>query len=205
MRSRCRASISPRTDSSPKSKAATSPVNAPREVRAARGGSRAQTGSRQSRWTPLARSAAPYRRVHSRQCCSPCPARPARRRLRPYAVVGDAIPESLTTNARRRGARACPGRRAFQHLHPLPQRPISRTEIPGRPGAQPRRFRQPLVRGPASASAGRRVPPQCRDDHAVLLPRRRPAIASGRSWRGKPILSAEQIEDIVAYLVTLRE
>jgi sulfur-oxidizing protein SoxX len=27
----------------------------------------------------------------------------------------------------------------------------------------------------------------------------------GASWRGKPILSAEQIEDIVAYLVTLRE
>ena len=27
----------------------------------------------------------------------------------------------------------------------------------------------------------------------------------GLSWRGKPILSAEQIEDIVAYLVTLRE
>lgn len=24
-------------------------------------------------------------------------------------------------------------------------------------------------------------------------------------WRGKPILSAEQIEDIVAYLATLRE
>jgi L-cysteine S-thiosulfotransferase len=27
----------------------------------------------------------------------------------------------------------------------------------------------------------------------------------GAAWRGKPILSAEQIEDIVAYLVTLRE
>jgi sulfur-oxidizing protein SoxX len=27
----------------------------------------------------------------------------------------------------------------------------------------------------------------------------------GTSWRGKPILSAEQIEDIVAYLATLRE
>jgi L-cysteine S-thiosulfotransferase len=27
----------------------------------------------------------------------------------------------------------------------------------------------------------------------------------GVNWRGKPILSAEQIEDIVAYLVTLRE
>jgi L-cysteine S-thiosulfotransferase len=27
----------------------------------------------------------------------------------------------------------------------------------------------------------------------------------GRSWRDKPILSAEQIEDIVAYLATLRD
>jgi sulfur-oxidizing protein SoxX len=27
----------------------------------------------------------------------------------------------------------------------------------------------------------------------------------GANWRGKPILSAEQIEDIVAYLVTLRD
>jgi sulfur-oxidizing protein SoxX len=27
----------------------------------------------------------------------------------------------------------------------------------------------------------------------------------GAAWRGKPILSAEQIEDIVAYLATLRE
>jgi sulfur-oxidizing protein SoxX len=30
-------------------------------------------------------------------------------------------------------------------------------------------------------------------------------VRVGTSWRGKPILSAEQIEDIVAYLATLRE
>jgi sulfur-oxidizing protein SoxX len=30
-------------------------------------------------------------------------------------------------------------------------------------------------------------------------------VPVGATWRGKPILSAEQIEDIVAYLVTLRE
>jgi sulfur-oxidizing protein SoxX len=27
----------------------------------------------------------------------------------------------------------------------------------------------------------------------------------GRAWRGKPLLSADQIEDIVTYLATLRE
>ena len=27
----------------------------------------------------------------------------------------------------------------------------------------------------------------------------------GATWRGKPILSAEQIEDVVAYLSTLRD
>ena len=30
-------------------------------------------------------------------------------------------------------------------------------------------------------------------------------VRVGQAWRGKPILSAEQIEDMVAYLMTLRE
>ena len=30
-------------------------------------------------------------------------------------------------------------------------------------------------------------------------------VRVGPAWRGKPILSAEQIEDIVAYLASLRE
>ncbi len=109
-----------------------------------------------------------------------CPPRPARKRLRPYAVVGDAIPEPLT-NTRGDVAR---GRalvvERHQHLHPLPQRPISGTEVPGRSRPQPRRFRQPLVGGPASASAGRCLQPQCRDHHAVLLSPRRSRRGSGR-------------------------
>jgi len=40
--------------------------------------------------------------------------------------------------------------------------------------------------------------------HAVLLSRGG-LDRVGAAWRGKPILSAEQIEDIVAYLVSLRE
>jgi sulfur-oxidizing protein SoxX len=27
----------------------------------------------------------------------------------------------------------------------------------------------------------------------------------GRAWRGKPILTAEQIEDVIAFLMTLRD
>jgi len=27
----------------------------------------------------------------------------------------------------------------------------------------------------------------------------------GRAWRGKPVLTAEQIEDVVAFLITLRD
>jgi sulfur-oxidizing protein SoxX len=30
-------------------------------------------------------------------------------------------------------------------------------------------------------------------------------VRVGQAWRGKPVLSAEQIEDMVAYLMTLRE
>ena len=56
----------------------------------------------------------------------------------------------------------------------------------------------------ASAAAGGCVASQCRDDHAGLFPDGR-LNRVGTAWRGKPILSAEQIEDIVAYLVTLRE
>ena len=124
--------------------------------------------------------------------------------LRPYAVVGDAIPESLTGCARRRDARARARRRTFQHLHPLPQRPISRTEVSGRPGAD-------LAGSGSRWSEGQlrlRLVDASRLNAATIMPsyyRVDGLDRVGTPWRGKPILSAEQIEDIVAYLVTLRE
>ena len=99
--------------------------------------------------------------------------------LRSYAVNGDAIPLSLTGTPGdpARGRSWC---QSHQHLHPLPQRTVSGGEIPGRSCAQPCRFRQPLVRRPASAAAGRRQQPQSRDDHAVILSHRR----IGARWIG---------------------
>ena len=94
MRSRSQASISPRTVNSPKSKAATSPVDAPREVRQREAEVR-KTGSRRSRWIVLARIV-----TSSVSVCSPQwrgPARPGRRAdLAPLCGRRRAIPDSLT-------------------------------------------------------------------------------------------------------------
>ena len=54
--------------------------------------------------------------------------------------------------------------------------------------------------GCASSIRGASNPGQ---HHAGLLPHRGPRRASRRRSRARPILSAEQIEDVVAYLVTL--
>ena len=124
--------------------------------------------------------------------------------LRSYAVTGDAIPLSLT------GAPGDPARgralvaRTLQHLHPLPQRTISGTEVSGRSGADlagsgsrwsEGQLRLRLVDA-RSLNAATIMPSYYRVDGLTRV---------GAAWRGKPILSAEQIEDIVAYLVTLRE
>ena len=140
--------------------------------------------------------------VGSLRCA--CPARPARRRLRPYAVVGDAIPESLTGQP----GDAARGRAMVvdrtQHLHPLPQRPVSRREVPGRPGAD-------LAGAGSRWSEGQlrlRLVDAARLNAATIMPsyyRIDGLNGSAPTLRGKPILTAEQIEDVVAYLVTLRE
>jgi L-cysteine S-thiosulfotransferase len=89
-------------------------------------------------------------------------------------------------------------------LHPLPQRPISRAEVSG--------DLAPDLSGSGSRwSEGQlrlRLVDASRLNAATIMPsyyRVDGLNRVGTPWRGKPILSAGQIEDIVAYLGSLRE
>ena len=124
--------------------------------------------------------------------------------LPPYDVVGDAIPQSLTGN---------PGDAARGRVLVLER---SSTCILCHSGPFPEtRFQGDLA--PSLAGAGRRGSPgqlrlrlvdASRLNAATIMPsfyRIDGLVRVGPAWRGKPILSAEQIEDMVAYLATLRE
>ena len=136
--------------------------------------------------------------------CSRCPARPARKRLRPYTVVGDAIPEPLT-NARgdaTRGRALVVERSStciLCHSGPFPEQKFQGDLAPNLAGSGSRwsegQLRLRLVDA-SRLNAATIMPSYYRVDGLDRV---------GTPWRGKPILSAEQIEDIVAYLVTLRE
>ncbi|NEU95715.1 sulfur oxidation c-type cytochrome SoxX [Bradyrhizobium sp. UFLA 03-164] len=124
--------------------------------------------------------------------------------LRPYTVVGDAIPASLT---RARGdatrGRALVVERASTcilcHSGPFPEQAFQGDLAPNLAGSGSRwtegQLRLRLVDA-SHLNAMTIMPSYYRVDGLARV---------GNSWRGKPILSAEQIEDIVAYLVTLRE
>ena len=124
--------------------------------------------------------------------------------LRSYAVVGDAIPDSLT-NAR---ADAVRGRALVVersstcilcHNGPFPEQKFQGDLAPNLAGSGSRwsegQLRLRLVDA-SRLNAATIMPSYYRVDGLYRV---------GPAWRGKPILSAEQIEDIVAYLVTLRE
>ena len=129
----------------------------------------------------------------------------ARAELKSYTVVGDAIPESLT------GAPGDPAKgRAIVtnrqvglcllcHTGPFPEERFQGTLAPDLGGVG-RRWSQGQLRlrivdstriNPASI-----MPPYYRTDGLVKVA---PAFA------GKPVLNAEQIEDVVAYLSTLQD
>ena len=124
--------------------------------------------------------------------------------LRSYAVAGDAIPISLT------GAPGDPARGRSLVLHrtstcilchsgPFPEERFQGDLAPSLAGSGTRwsegQIRLRLVEA-SSLNPATIMPSYYRIDGLARV---------GAAWRGKPILSAGQIEDMVAYLVTLRE
>ena len=124
--------------------------------------------------------------------------------LRPYDVVGDAIPQSLTGNpgdaARGRAlvlerSTTC----ILCHSGPFPETRFQGDLAPSLAGAGNRwsqgQLRLRLVDA-SRLNAATIMPSYYRIDGLVRV---------GPAWRSKPILSAEQIEDMVAYLAGLHE
>lgn len=124
--------------------------------------------------------------------------------LRPYAVVGDAIPESLTgmPGDVTRGRALVVDRTStciLCHSGPFPEVKFQGDLAPSLAGAGGRWSESQLRLRLVDAS---------RLNPATIMPsyyRVEGLVRVGAAWRGRPILSAEQIEDIVAYLVSLRE
>ena len=124
--------------------------------------------------------------------------------LRPYAIVGEAIPASLTgaPGDVARGRALVVDRTStciLCHSGPFPEQRFQGDVAPSLAGAGSRwsegEIRLRLVDA-SRLNAATIMPSYYRIDGLSRV---------GRAFQGKTILSAEQIEDIVAYLVTLRE
>ena len=125
--------------------------------------------------------------------------------LRPTTVTGDAIPASLTgaPGDAERGLKIVTNRQVglclLCHSGPYPQERFQGTMAPDLKGAGARWTEGQLrLRIVDAARLNREtiMPPYYRLDGLNR-------VAAG--FRGKPILTAEQIEDVVAYLVTLKD
>jgi sulfur-oxidizing protein SoxX len=124
--------------------------------------------------------------------------------LRSYSVVGDAIPDSLTgmPGDTARGRALVPDRTStciLCHSGPFPEARFQGDLAPSLAGAGARWSQGQLRLRLVDAS---------RLNPATIMPsyyRVDGLDRVGPAWRGKPILSAEQIEDMVAYLASLRE
>lgn len=125
--------------------------------------------------------------------------------LRPYTVSGDAIAQSLTGTPgdAERGEKIVTNRQVglclLCHSGPYPQERFQGTMAPDLKGAGARwtegQLRLRIVDA-ARVNPQTIMPPYYRVDGLVrVVP----------AFRGKTILSAEQIEDVVAYLMTLRD
>jgi len=124
--------------------------------------------------------------------------------LRPYVVVGDTVPASLTGTAGdvARGRALVADRSStcvLCHNGPFPEQQFQGDLAPNLAGAGGRWSEGQLRLRLVDAS---------RLNPATIMPsyyRVDGLDRVGAAWRDKPILSAEQIEDMVAYLASLRE
>ena len=125
--------------------------------------------------------------------------------LRRFTVTGDAIPDPLT------GSRGDPvrGRRIVTqrqtglcllcHSGPFPEERFQGTIAPDL-GGTGSRWSEGQLR--------LRLVDSARINPATIMPsyyRIEGSTRVGQAWQGRPVLSAEQIEDVVAFLATLKE
>jgi len=125
--------------------------------------------------------------------------------LRPYTVVGDAIPQPLANQpgdaARGRAivANRSVGLCLLCHSGPIPEERFQGTLAPSLAGAGTRwsvpQLRLRIVDG-ARLNPDTIMPPYYRTTGLQRV---------AKQFEGKTILTAEQIEDVVAYLATLKE
>ena len=124
--------------------------------------------------------------------------------LQSYTVVGDGIPDSLTgaPGDATRGRALVLDRAStciLCHGGPFPETRFQGDLAPNLAGAGARWTEGQLRLRLVDAS---------RFNPTTIMPsyyRVDGLQRVGRNWQGKPILTAEQIEDIVAYLVSLRD
>jgi sulfur-oxidizing protein SoxX len=125
--------------------------------------------------------------------------------LRPYTIVGDAIPASLTgapgdaDRGRTIVANRTIGLCLLCHTGPFPDEKFQGTLAPDLKGAGSRwsegQLRLRIVDA-AKFNPETIMPPYYRVEGLARV---------APNFAGKPVLTAEQIEDMVAYLATLRE
>lgn len=125
--------------------------------------------------------------------------------MRPYSITGDAIAQPLAGrpgNASR-GRELVANRPAslclLCHQAPVPEPHAQGTLAPDFTGVGSR-----LSEGQIRL----RIVDMAHIEHSTIMPSYYRVIDHARTaavWRGRPVLAAEEIEDIVAFLVTLRE
>ena len=129
----------------------------------------------------------------------------AQEALQPYTIDGDAIARSLTgtdgdpARGREIVANRLVGLCLLCHTGPFPEAPLQGTLAPDLKGAGTRwstgQLRLRMVDS-SRVTPDTIMPAYYRVDHLVRV---------APSFRGKPVLTAAQIEDVVAFLATLRE